>query len=75
MLKTTALTAAFALVAGAALAAPETYSLDTSHSQIVFDYNHLGFSTTTGMFGDITGTITFDAEDPAASSVEAMPAE
>ena len=71
MLKTTALTAAFALVAGAALAEPQAYSLDTSHSQIVFDYSHLGFSTTTGMFSDITGTIMFDAKDPAASSVEA----
>ncbi|RJL07612.1 polyisoprenoid-binding protein [Paracoccus aestuarii] len=70
-MKTTALTAALALTAGAAMAAPETYQLDTSHSQIVFTYDHLGFSTTTGMFGDITGTITFDAEDPAASSVEA----
>lgn len=71
MLKTTALTAAFALVAGAALAEPQAYSLDTSHSQIVFDYNHLGFSTTTGMFSDIQGQISFDPEDPAASSVEA----
>lgn len=71
MLKTTALTTAFALIAGAALAAPQEYTFDTSHSQVVFDYDHLGFSTTTGMFGDITGTIMFDAEDPAASSVEA----
>ncbi|MFN3277954.1 MAG: YceI family protein [Paracoccus hibiscisoli] len=71
MLKTTALTAALTLVAGAALAEPVAYDLDTSHSQIVFNYDHLGFSTTYGMFGDITGVITFDAEDPAASSVEA----
>lgn len=71
MLKTTALTAALTLVAGAALAEPVAYDLDTSHSQIVFNYDHLGFSTTYGMFGDITGVINFDAEDPAASSVEA----
>ncbi|ODT60754.1 MAG: hypothetical protein ABS73_04675 [Paracoccus sp. SCN 68-21] len=70
-MKTTALTAALTLVAGAALAEPVAYDLDTSHSQIVFNYDHLGFSTTYGMFGDITGVITFDAEDPAASSVEA----
>ncbi|SCX87871.1 YceI family protein [Paracoccus tibetensis] len=72
MLKTV-LTSAAALTAfaGAALAAPEEYTIDTSHAQIVFSYDHLGFSTTTGMFGDITGTITFDAEDPAASSVNA----
>lgn len=71
MLKTAALTAALAVTAGAALAEPATYAFDTSHSQIVFDYNHLGFSTTTGMFSGITGKIVFDAEDPAASSVEA----
>lgn len=71
MIKTTVLTAAFALAAGAALAEPQAYQFDTSHSQIVFDYNHLGFSTTTGMFSGIEGTINFDQEDPASSSVEA----
>ncbi|MDM7458002.1 MAG: YceI family protein [Paracoccus sp. (in: a-proteobacteria)] len=71
MLKTTTLTAILALGATAAFAAPVEYDFDTSHSQIVFSYDHLGFSTTTGMFSGITGTIMFDAEDPAASSVEA----
>jgi polyisoprenoid-binding protein YceI len=71
MFKKAALAAAFSLVAGAAIAAPEAYTFDTSHSQVVFSYKHLGFSTTTGMFGDVTGTIQFDAEAPAASSVKA----
>jgi len=57
-------------LASAAAAAPATYTLDPSHSQIVFDYTHLGFSTTTGMYSGFEGTIQFDAEDPAASSVE-----
>lgn len=70
MFKNAALAAAFSLFAGAALAAPEAYTLDTSHSQVSFVYNHLGFSNTTGMFADITGTIEFDAADPAASSVK-----
>ena len=52
-----------------ALAAPEAYVLDASHSQIVFSYNHLGFSTTYGMFSGFEGEIAFDQEDPAASSV------
>ncbi len=56
-------------LATAAAAAPETYTLDPSHSQIVFSYNHLGFSTTTGMFSGFEGTIEFDAEAPANSSV------
>ena len=54
----------------AAQAEPVTYVLDSSHSQIVFSYDHLGFSTTTGMFSGFEGTIALDAENPAASSVE-----
>lgn len=58
-----------ALVATTAQAAPEKYNLDASHSQIVFSYNHLGFSTTWGMFSGFEGEIMFDAEAPASSSV------
>lgn len=54
----------------AAFAEAETYVLDASHSQVVFTYNHLGYSTTYGMFSGFDGTIQFDQEDPAASSVE-----
>ena len=61
--------AALSLLAAPAFAAPEAYTLDPSHSQIVFDYNHLGFSTGTGMFSGFEGEIMFDQEDPAASSV------
>lgn len=60
---------AVALAAAPAFAAPEKYTLDPGHSQIVFSYNHLGFSTTTGMFSGFTGEIMFDQADPAASSV------
>lgn len=55
--------------ATAAIAAPEKYALDASHSQILFSYNHLGFSTTWGMFSGFEGEIMFDQEDPASSSV------
>jgi polyisoprenoid-binding protein YceI len=63
-------TAMGAALVTAAQAEQVTYMLDASHSQIVFSYNHLGFSTTTGMFSGFEGTIVLDAEDPAASSVE-----
>ncbi|MBS1303605.1 YceI family protein [Loktanella sp. SALINAS62] len=62
-------TAALMLLGAPVLAAPAAYTLDSSHSQIVFTYNHLGFSTTYGMFSGFEGDISFDAEDPAASSV------
>lgn len=68
-MKATLLAAALATVATAALAAPEKYVLDSSHSQILFDYNHLGFSTTYGMFSGFEGEIMFDQENPANSSV------
>jgi len=53
----------------AAFAAPQNYVLDPSHSQIVFSYDHLGYSTNFGMFSGFEGEIAFDQEDPAASSV------
>lgn len=49
--------------------AAEKYVLDSSHSQVVFSYQHLGFSTTTGMFSGFEGEIMFDQENPANSSV------
>lgn len=64
LLAATALTAALAAPAMA-----QNYTLDASHSQIVFSYDHLGFSTTYGMFSGFDGTIVFDRENPAASSV------
>ena len=57
------------LIAGPALADPVPYDLDASHSQILFSYNHLGFSTTYGMFSGFEGDIMFDEDDPANSSV------
>ena len=61
--------AVLALTATGAVAEPEKYVLDASHSQVVFTYNHLGYSTTYGMFSGFEGEIMFDQEDPAASSV------
>lgn len=60
--------AALALSATGALAA-DRYVLDASHSQVIFSWNHLGYSTTFGMFSGFEGEIVMDAEDPAASSV------
>jgi len=69
-MKSLALTAAaLSLAASSVFAAPEKYMLDASHSQIVFSYNHLGFSTTFGMFSGFEGEIMFDQDNPANSSV------
>ena len=73
-MKQTLIAAAFAmgatgLGATGALAEPEAYTLDPSHSQVLFSYNHLGFSTTYGMFSGFEGEIMFDEDEPAKSSV------
>lgn len=68
-MKSTLFAAALALTALPAVAEPVKYTLDASHSQIVFSYKHFGFSTTYGMFSGFEGEIMFDADAPASSSV------
>lgn len=59
-----------------AVAAPQAYALNGSHSQVLFTYSHAGFSTTFGMFSGFGGGIMFDAEDAANSSISVtFPAE
>ena len=67
---------AIATLLAAPVFAADAYDLDPGHSQIVFTYDHAGFSTTYGMFSGFTGEVMFDAENPAASSVSVtFPAE
>ncbi|WP_103333347.1 YceI family protein [Pseudotabrizicola formosa] len=58
-----------ALAAAPAFAQAEKYTVDASHAQIIFSYNHLGFSTGYGMFSGYEGEINFDQAEPANSSV------
>ena len=69
MYKSISAAALLAVLSTSAIAAQEAYILDASHSQIMFNYNHLGYSTSYGMFSGFNGEIQFDQEDPAASSV------
>lgn len=63
MYKSISAAALLAVLSTSAIAAPEAYTLDASHSQIVFNYNHLGYSTSYGMFSGLNGEIQFDQED------------
>ena len=47
------------------------YTFDPAHSQIVFDYNHMGFSTSHGFVNGVEGRLMLDPANIAASSVEA----
>ncbi len=71
MFKVAATPLAVLLSMGATTALSEsgTYELDPGHSQVLFSYNHIGFSETFGMFSGFSGEIEFNEDDPSASSV------
>lgn len=69
MRKTLLLTALLAL-SSTAFAAPVTYKLDPSHTDVIAQWNHLGFSNPSAHFGQVDGTLVYDADDVATSSVQ-----
>lgn len=69
-MKHTATAVAICLAVSGAVQADE-YVIDPAHTLVNFQLNHLGFSTTIGWFGDVSGTIDYNADDIAASSVTA----
>ncbi|WP_149194233.1 YceI family protein [Luteimonas suaedae] len=69
-LKHALLAVALSLAAAPALAAPVTYQIDPNHTDVVAQWNHLGFSNPIIHFGDVDGAIVYDADDVSASSVE-----
>ncbi|MBB3971770.1 YceI family protein [Hansschlegelia beijingensis] len=46
------------------------YKADPNHTQVVWSVDHMGFSTLTGMFGQITGSLTIDPKEPAKAKLE-----
>ncbi|GAA4859403.1 YceI family protein [Luteimonas vadosa] len=61
-----------ALCAAAAAAAPATYELDPNHTQVLAQWSHFGFSNPVANFGEVDGTLVYDPEDVAASSVQVV---
>lgn len=51
-------------------AAPVTYQLDPGHTMVLFSWNHFGYSNPTANLGLGEGTLVFDEQHPAQSSVE-----
>lgn len=47
-----------------------TYTADPDHTLVVWTLDHLGFTPYTGIFGDVTGSLTFDPKQPQAARVE-----
>jgi polyisoprenoid-binding protein YceI len=67
-MKRLALSVALASLVGSVFAAPETYTIDASHSAPRFEYNHLGFSTQSHSFDKISGKIVLDREAKTGSA-------
>jgi polyisoprenoid-binding protein YceI len=48
----------------------DTFKIDPVHSSVIFSVKHLGVTDFYGDFREISGTVAFDAADPAKSSVD-----
>lgn len=64
------LAAALTVATASAFAAPVTYKMDPAHTDVIAQWSHFGYSNPIAHFGQADGTIVYDAEDIAASSVE-----
>ena len=69
MLRRILLTSLLAAASLPALAATQKYDIDPGHSQIIYTWNHLGFSNNSGTLEKITGTFQLDADDLTKSSI------
>jgi len=69
MIRSSLFVASLLLVAGAAIATPVKYDLDPNHTQVVFSWNHFGFSHPAGYFEKVDSDFQFDAIDPTKSSI------
>lgn len=47
-----------------------TYTADARHSLVSWSVDHFGFSDYFGLFGDVSGTLTFDPARPAEAKVD-----
>ena len=53
-----------------AVAAPVAYTLDPAHTHVQFSWNHLQYSNPEAGFDDVAGTLMWDSDHPANSSVD-----
>ena len=69
-MRKTLLVAALFAFAGSAFAAPVTYKIDPSHTNVLASWDHFGFSNPSINFGKAEGTLVYDAEKVSNSSVQ-----
>lgn len=68
--KTSLLTVALVAASADAFAAGVTYTLDPAHTNVLASWNHFGYSNPFANFGDVDGTLVYDADDVSKSSVD-----
>ncbi len=59
-----------AIVIWGQVVAAQSYSLDNSHTSVIFSIAHMQFSYTYGRFNDIKGSFTVDPANPTAATFE-----
>src|SRR5690606_10295224 len=64
------LAAALTVATTSAFAAPVTYKMDPAHTDVIAQWSHFGYSNPIAQFGQVDGTIVYDADNIATSSVE-----
>ena len=69
-MRSTVIAALCLFATATASAAPVAYTLDPNHTQVQFSWNHMQFSNPEAGFDDVTGTLMWDADDIANSSVD-----
>ena len=69
-MRKTLIAAALFAFAGAAFAAPVTYKIDPGHTNVLASWNHFGYSNPSINFGQVDGTLVYDADQVSASSVQ-----
>jgi polyisoprenoid-binding protein YceI len=57
------------LLASALCVQAADYTIDPTHSHILFMIDHLGFAKIVGLFSDFSGTLSFDANNVSASKL------
>lgn len=62
--------AADASTAPAVQVASGTYTLDPTHTDVLAQWSHFGFSNPTAHFGNVDGTLVYDAADVTKSTVQ-----
>ena len=64
-------TAIASFLVGAASAQVQTWNIDSAHTAAQFSVRHLGISTVRGAFTKVSGTVQYDAANPAKTVIDA----